>query len=544
MLKHFHAYHPDVWDAQIKHGLINEGDGIRFCQSIALKDSLKFNNLASVNGKLFNIITSEKVPFYIDRLQGGTYFEGYNYDFDLLKRYLDIIGEENFYGFQFHEWASNYRFDLKKLENLSADCWNEKNIIDEINRKYNMPFLFLESMDACEMEYFKNPSDAFAFYKNITDLFDKRMKFSVGRLHPVDSYYLAYPLEIAGGAKIISAEIGAQTPYTRLQVCYARGMAKAHKIKFGTYYEPWGGHPFSTCSYHKDGYNEWGLGNGTDFPFEAKGINGGSSRSLQERLYIYSFMNNADFLSEEWSLCNNFYDWEDFELSEYGKVNKSFADFRKKFTDVGEKLCPVAAVLNEKLTVLDCVDNTDTFCDYELFGSEKECMKKTKDSIRSIFCNNRKMLGNERRPALFNSDIPDAVDMLNYSDGTALDRYKYLLDFTCSSTLSHNRSNIIPSDDLQAVLRKELPCYVDGGLLWMVNERNGGGYYLTVFNNSGVSRSVEHGETIDRNADETVTVSIKNNITPIISYGCGKLSCNNGILRLTVPAGKYCILKF
>ena len=60
MLKHFHAYHPDVWDAQIKHGLINEGDGIRFCQSIALKDSLKFNNLASVNSKLFNIITSEK----------------------------------------------------------------------------------------------------------------------------------------------------------------------------------------------------------------------------------------------------------------------------------------------------------------------------------------------------------------------------------------------------------------------------------------------------------------------------------------------------
>ena len=543
MFRHFHAYHPDVWDAQVKNGLINEGDGIRFCQSIAIKDYLKFNNLACRDGELYRLITSRKLPFYIDRLQGGTYFEGYNYDFGLLDSYLTAIGEENFYGFQFHEWASNYRYDLEKLKELSKDKWNEKDITEEINRKYKMPYLFLESMSAKEMEQFGNPRTAKEYYSIITSLIKRRNDYCHGLLHPVDSYSLAFGLEVACGAKIISAEIGAQTPFTRLQVCYARGMARAHKIRFGTYYEPWGGQPFSTCSYHKDGKNEWGIGDSVDFPFEAKGENGGSSRSLQERLYIYSYMNNADFLSEEWGLCNNFYDWQDFELSPYGEVNKRFADFRKKFSDVGEKLCPIGAILSEKHKVIDNLASTDSFCGYELFGREKESMKTIKEGLTAVFCQKTEMIGNELHASLTNSDIPDAIDLLNCGEGVNLDRYKYLMDFTQTSELSRNYTNIIPVGDIEKVLRHELPCYVDGGLLWLINERTSGGYYLTVFNNSGVSRTVDNGESVDRSADKTVTVSVKGDSSAVICYGEGTLKVTEGKLLLSVPAGKYCILK-
>lgn len=543
MFRHFHAYHPEVWDAQVKNGLVNEGDGIRFCQSIAIKDYLKFNNLACRDGELYRLITEHKLPFYIDRLQGGTYFEGYNYDFGLLDSYLAQIGEENFYGFQFHEWASNYRYDLEKLRELDEGNWNEKAITDEINRKYKMPYLFLESMSAKEMAHFGNPKTAEEYYAIITSLFEKRMLQSRGLLHPVDSYSLAYGLEIEGGAKIICAEIGAQTPFTRLQVCYARGMAKAHKIRFGTYYEPWGGIPFSTCSYHREGKNEWGIGESVDFPFEAKGENGGSSRSLQERMYIYSYMNNADFLAEEWGLCNNFYDWNDFELSPYGKVNKAFADFRKKFSDVGEKLCPVAVILNEKHKVIDNINNAESFCGYELFGQQKQSMKTVKNGLGSIFCQSTQMLGNERNASLFNSHIPDAIDLLNYGN-VELSKYKYLIDLTCSSQLSDDYSNLIAASDIETVLKKELPCYVEGGLLWMVNQRTTGGYYLTVFNNSGVSKTVENGETIDKAADRTVTLTIKGEKVPTVCHGTGKLSCIDDSYRLTVVAGGYCILKF
>ena len=38
-----------------------------------------------------------------------------------------------------------------------------------------------------------------------------------------------------------------------------------------------------------------------------------------------------------------------------------------------------------------------------------------------------------------------------------------------------------------------MPCTVDG-LHWFVNKRVGGGYYLTVFNNIGIERTVEKGE--------------------------------------------------
>ena len=78
----------------------------------------------------------------------------------------------------------------------------------------------------------------------------------------------------------------------------------------------------------------------------------------------------------------------------------------------------------------------------------------------------------------------------------------------------------------------------------MVNECKGGGYYLTVFNHSGVERSVEKGEYTLPEAEKTVTVSFKNEVSPSILEGKGKLSNEDGVCRLTIPAGEFAFIKF
>lgn len=99
MFRFFHGYMPKVWEAQVKAGFIGENDRIRFCQSAMLDGDSKFNKLAAKGGDLYNIIAERKCPFYIDRLQGGSYIDDYEYDEDLLNEYRELLGE-NFSDFK------------------------------------------------------------------------------------------------------------------------------------------------------------------------------------------------------------------------------------------------------------------------------------------------------------------------------------------------------------------------------------------------------------------------------------------------------------
>ena len=151
MFRFIHGYLPEVWEAQVKAGLVGENDGIRFCQNLMLNDEMKFNSLAAVGGELYKILSERKCVFYIDRMQGGCYIEDYPYDEELLRAYKEMLGE-NFWGFQMHEWMSNYRFDVfGKLGELSADEWTKEKIEKFIFEKYPYPYLNLESMTAEEM---------------------------------------------------------------------------------------------------------------------------------------------------------------------------------------------------------------------------------------------------------------------------------------------------------------------------------------------------------------------------------------------------------
>lgn len=536
MFKFLHGYLPGYWEAQVRAGLVGENDGIRFCQSLPIKDGLKFNSLASRGGELHRILSERRCPFYIDRLQGGVYIDEYPYDAELLREYREMLGD-NFYGFQMHEWMSNYRNDVySKLDGLDEGEWTKENIEDFIYKKFPFPYLFLESMTAQEIAQSGRPMCLGEFYKNITEIYKKRAQ--LGELVPCDSAYLAYGFEISCGAKRIMPEVGAQTPDARVQIRYARGMTRKDGRSFGVYYEPWGGEPFSACCYAAGGKNEWGIGESGDFPFETQGENGGSSRSLQKRIFLYSYLCGAEFISEEWGLCNTFYDSDSFVLSPYGQTKKEFLELVRRYPDVGECLTPIAVVLPSGLAVLDNLYRDDMYCGFEVSSAE---LARVKKGIRELFAGSLPMLGNETK-TLKNSDIPDAIDMVNFSECEP-EKYDYLVDLTCDGSLSEWSNKLCCARDVTRLLRESLPCYVEGNCHWLVNECTGGGYYLTVFNHSGIERTVERGEVELPEATSVLTLTIKDGRVPTLCDGNGTMYIDDGAYRLTVPAGGFCFIK-
>ena len=534
MFTFFHGYLPKLWDAQVKAGLVREQDGLRFCQCIMQKDEQKFNALAAKGGELYNIIAEQKRPFYIDRLQGGVFIDEYPYDKELLAEYKSLLGDK-FWGFQMHEWMSNYYHDaFHKLGNLPEEQWTKEGIEKFVKENFPYKYSILESMTAEEMANAGKPKTVEEFYGNMTAIYKKRL--SIGELIPCDSVYLAYGFELSTGATKLMPEVGAQCTDMRLQVSYARGMTRKEGRSFGIYYEPWGGNPFSVCCYNKENKNEWGIGDSADFPFQSQGADGGSSRSLQKRVFLYGYLSNASFMSEEWGLANVFNSWEEFGLSPYGITKKEFIDFVNKYDDIGEKLTPIAAVLPKDLMVLDNVYSDDIYCG---FKTDSKKIANLKQGLRAIFTTSLPMSGTEVI-TLKNSDVPDAIDALNY-DEEMLEKYDYLVDLTSDTELSEKYNNVCRIEDLKEILREKLPCYVEGNAHWMVNKCTSGGYYLTIFNHSGICRSVAGGET--KLAEAATTVSLDAKVVPVMLEGDGEMVEKAGKYFVNIPAGGFAFIR-
>lgn len=536
MFHFMHTYMPETWEAQVRRGLIDKNSGIRFPQNAMLETKNKFNIAAKEGSELFQIVGEMKCPFYIDRLQGGTYYEDYEYDSHLVEKYRDILGDK-FLGFQMHEWMSNYRGDLKKTLSGDPSDWTQEQIEESIKKQFPYPLIFLEAMNAKEMADFGLPKDWEMFLSNCEELYLRRQKTAFNMLIPCDSYFLAPQLELCLGSKVLMPEIGQQTPDTRIQISYSRGMAKVHKIQFGAYYEPWGGKPFSVCCYQKDGLNEWGIGKGTEFPFDILGGNGGSSRSMQWRMYLYSYFAGAQFISEEWGMCNTFYDWKDFELTEYGKIKADFLDFIRKYPNPGEIFTPVAVVLPRDLKVLEGIHkNENTYLDYPCFGSFAEKLKNIKNAVCQVFSDNVSMHGNETR-ALINSETPDAVDLV-HSD-CDLSRYDYIVNLS-GEKLNSNKE--ISPQEVKDVLENLMPCEVTGGVHWFVTKHDNG-WYLIILNNDGIERTVEKGDVILPEGAKTVNVKLKNGSLKYLE-GSKISSLTNDCYTIEIPSGGWFLAAF
>lgn len=539
MFTYLHGYMPKLWEEQVKVGLINDNAGVRFCQSIDIEENLKFNQLARKGGELYELLNKKAMPFYIDRLQGGCFLEQYPYDMELIREYKRMIGD-NFWGFQMHEWMSNYRTDLRKIIGNNCPEWTAEAITETILSVYKYPHVFLEAMSAKEFERCGNPQTLDEFLAASEWLFKNRQQYTEGCILPCDSAYTAYKIELQNGVKRLMPEIGAQTSNTRIQVAYARGMTKAYGAEFGTYYEPWGGEPFSACCYHRDNKNEWNIGGSADFPFETCGENGGSSRSMQERMHMYSFFAGAAFMVEEWGMCNTFYDWNDFELSPYGAVKKKFIDFTEKYYDIGTPVTPIAVVLPKEIPLLDnSYEGIDSLLGFPIYGSMAVKMRKVREGIKGLFCDSEKMMGNETK-ALLNCTVPDVLDIV-HEDKFNPDDYCYLVDLTDSVAFAYEYgSKICQVEDVPKLLEGLLPCSVQGGAMKQFTRRSDNSYYLLLTNNSGIERSVEKGERVMREADSTISVRIKEGFSFLKECGEGtihRISDKEYVVEL--PAGSW-----
>ena len=538
---YFHCYTEELWEGYEKNGLLRENFGIRFMSHIRLPKELTFNELAKKGGKLYNYIKEHKCPLYVDRLQGGISIQSYEYDTDLVEEYKKLLGD-NFLGFQMHEWLSNYMQDVHKLWEIPEEEWNKENIERRLREKYTTQFLYLESMPLEEFAAYGKPKDIKSLYNNMTRYYKDRAKKLP--LVPCSSLCFTYPFEAQAGAKIIMPEIGAQVPGMRIQLSFARGVCKAYGITLGAYYEPWGGDVGTTCTYHKEHKNEWRFHHSSR---AIVGENGGSSRSLHWRVHLYAYLSGAKMISEEWGGYNTFKDAENYELSEYGLVKKRFLDFVDKYPNIGEKLAPIAAVVSNDLlsltTYWDIEKDARKLFGYELEGEEFEARRSLLLAVDKIFGCNVLMTGSETR-SLVNSTVPDAVDMLNESDGKPLQNYRYLINLTGDSSFEERYNNCISPEEVTEKLEQLLPCKVTGGLHYLVNRRGEDGYYLTIFNHSGVIRTVSDGDTVLYDTQKTAVVQLKDNRTLKPLEGSKNVSFKDGKYYVTLTGGDYFFAEF
>jgi hypothetical protein len=197
-------------------------------------------------------------------------------------------------------------------------------------------------------------------------------------------------------------------------------------------------------------------------------------------------------------------------------------------------------VLPRALPVLDRIKEPDTICGFPANSKELAFIK---NSLAYLFATPTEMLGNESH-TLINTEIPDAIDVLN-DDTRPIEGYDYLIDLTCDETaLASQKEERISPQDAIAVLKEALPCFVEGGAHFVVNECTEGGYYLSIFNHSGIRRTVAEGESILPEATKQLTITFKQACTPKVVYGSAALGACGEAYSLTLGGGDFVMIRF
>ena len=546
MFSFYHTYMPEIWDGMLKNGFIDKNSGIRLPLNIEYEDlpDRLFNNIAKKDGTLWNIVKDVSLGIYVDRLQGGIYYFDYRPDKELIEKYKNLCGER-FLGFQMHEWASNYLGEFTKLYKGKLDSWSVEDIEKTYKALYpGLPYLMTESMSAKELYSLYPPSNLYHLFKNLDYLFKSRCEKTENCLITCDSNALGFDYEFKNGARNIMCEIGGQTEDARLQISYARGVSKAHGKPFGTYYEPWGGKPLTAVKYGVDN-SEWKPVGELIFAYSQGNEKAGSTRSLQRRLLFYSYFAGAEFMSEEWCANTTFYDWNDFELTPYGKIKKEFLEFVKKY-DIGKPITPVAAVIPENIPFINGIHEiSDFYMNMPIYSDFASNMKVVRRELCELFSDGFEMKGNEFKTRadgdhfiMSNSPLPDAIDII-HKDSKTLSDYEYLIDLTGTLT----NKNVIDIKDARDTLLKALPCSVFGNAHWLVT-KNEGRHYVIIFNNDGVFYDAQNGEYALKECAHKVEISIKDGKKAELIYGNAELYTDGGQYFCEIPAGDFIVIGF
>ncbi|MBE6913299.1 MAG: hypothetical protein E7473_12335, partial [Ruminococcaceae bacterium] len=498
-MKIIHVYNEKCFKGWEKNGMINRDTGFKIQNVFSVPEEFKFNEIAKIGGKLHSLIKENKFPLYIDRVAGGITYQRYDFDKNLLREYINILGDW-FLGIQLHESGSNRReadwprliramgskgpYDVKKMDELmkSKTAITPKGEI-------------LHTLSQGTIEEYSKLTFAETYdeyYEEMRNLFKRNMNDIDGLILPCDSYYLMTRLQDELGMRTFMPEVGWQIPLMRLEVALARGVSRASNKTWGTYYECWKTHIDENgkekctmpCFNHTH-VNEWYLSqkqHGDDFT--TFGANGGSSRLLQNRIYYYALMSGAHYFSEEWGLNCSFYDMESFELSPYGKTKKDFIGVAEKLRGIHVKV-PFAIVLPQKYSAVQIRLNfpwMDKNAPYEYMRAsvskeDETYFKQVEGVLNYIFQNDGKGYGNENH-TITNSRFGDVFDVV-YEDTSpvALSKYEYLIDATPDGAFSkaNTQYKIIGSADLdklreklEEAIKEVMPIWADD-LCWLVS---------------------------------------------------------------------------
>jgi len=571
-MKIFHVYEPEHFEGLVKNNFLNEDSGLKLQHIFTLPNRKKFNELAAKGGSLYELIKKERYAFYVDRLTGGVKYHPYAFDKALLKEYSDLLGEW-FLGIQLHELGNNRYNDWTRLTGRLGDLpYTLKNIKEvmfspESTNPQNEPIYRFTQGTPEEYAALTRPATIEAVREDLYNVILKRMEQTDGHILSCDGGSLLFQLEHKAGVKTFMPEIGYQTAHTRIQIALARGMAKAYGKKWGVYYECWkkaeNGTNYTQPVYGNLPYNDWNYTQdqfGDDFT--TCGENGGSSRLLQRRLYFHALMSGAEFWSEEWGFVRSFRNMETYDLSPYGKVKKEFIDFARNHKEM-KPVIPFAIVLP---CDLDCLHVGTGFkgpigtpCTKLLRITPDDATAtrfgKIHDVIKTVFQGEEAgKYGNEGK-TLQNSKFGDHFDII-YADAPedALKQYDLLIDADPEGAFAkaHPTLSVISGQNLEEMaytiderIRSLLPVYVSG-LHWILSEDENG-RYLTIFNNEGNHRTIAEGDTVTREADATVTVTLKEQGELSLLYASAPTpiqKIKDDIYRITVPAAQVAVFKY
>ncbi|MCC6694839.1 MAG: hypothetical protein IT365_04315 [Candidatus Hydrogenedentes bacterium] len=336
------------WAGLQRSGLLRTGTGIRLVNSPFGTDDRRFNTVARRDGPLHAILEATPAYFIVDRVAGGSPYNAYPFDVDLVRHYAEMLGPK-FLGGQVHEVVSNLHNDWGRFVKANPAFATEP-----VSKEGLQGVLDWDSA-ASWLEY--GTIDDYLGQRHPQSDSDWRiaiegaMKRQGGRFSGHYSYcegthwgelmwHVAYKM----GAASCFVEVGPWASTTSaLAIASARGAAKAIEKPWGIFYAPWG--PDGCTSFIDVADWSW------QAPREAMdnsnwpvGPEKGPSTALQRRIFFHAYLSGAWTLHEEWGAEGNLLNWESDELSSYGLVTKALLDFQQACPDVGEPFTPIALV--------------------------------------------------------------------------------------------------------------------------------------------------------------------------------------------------------
>ena len=575
-MKIFHVYDERTNIGLEKNNLLNEDSGFKIQHVFSQPNDKKFNTIAAVDTPLHSLIKENKFPFYVDRITGGVPYHNYTFDKELIHEYAEILGDW-FLGFQLHESASN----------IGKGTWPALTRVMGSDGPYDLEELKVKmrrgnthtyegeplySFGHGTPEYFSKlcrPKTTDEFISQLTDYYKMRMDETCGFVLPCDSYFVMGKLFNELGVHSFMPEAGWQISDMRIATALTRGIANASGKTWGIYYETWlveDPKNVTMPCYSDNPVNEWWLDverNPEDM--EIFDPQSGSSRLLQKRIYYFTLMSGADYLSEEWGLYCSYIDSKDFELSEYGLIKKDFIEFARNHKHM-KAHTPFAVVLPKEYS---CVETDSPFSrarygkvreDYmniPIFDSQRVFVAHVENVLRLIYDSYGKVSGNEGH-VLSNSRFGDLFDII-YEDCSeeVFAKYDTLIDASPDGDFAKKygaKYRVLTSknhekleQELHNREKEIMPVNVDK-LHWLVSKDEQGRRYLSIFNNEGNFRFRPHGDRIDKSCDETVCVKFDSKASLIPVKLCSDevkiTKADDETYYVDIPAAGFAIFEF